>query len=63
MPITDAMILAFKRHITIINLIVIAMFFDKTYKTIFNHLFKARSIEGEFFGPLLIYFEIVEIND
>lgn len=52
----------FKITIAIINSIAIVMFFDKICKTIFNYLFTAGFSEGGLFGPLSIYFGILEIN-
>lgn len=54
--------LAFCYSLAIINPVVVAIFFQKTCKDIFNHLFKARSSNSGFFGPVLAHFRTVETN-
>lgn len=53
----------FKIITAIINLIAIAMFFNKIYTAIFDYLLAVRSIKGRLFGPLSTYFRIVETNE
>lgn len=54
--------MAFCYVIAIINLVIIATFFHKTYRDIINYLLKTELSKDGFFGLISIYFEIVETN-
>lgn len=47
--VSDRAALAFKTAITIMNPVAIAIFFDKTYKAIFDHFFAIRSNKNRLF--------------
>ena len=53
----------FARMIATMNPIALACFFETTCHGIFEHLLAAGSKDGELFGPVFTYFDIVEIND
>lgn len=57
------MILIFRNVIANINSIIVIMFFDKTYKAIFNHFFIIKFIENKFFNLLIVYFNIIKTNN
>lgn len=47
---------------TTMNLITIAMFFNKTYTKIFIHPLIVESINDGLYSPISTYFGIVKIN-
>lgn len=63
LPRFDNTALAFKTTTAILNLVLIAIFFNKTYIAIFDHLLVARSIESRLFGLVPTYFGIMETNE
>lgn len=62
LPISYETTSTFKTKTPIMNLIAIAMFFDKICKAILNHLFTTGSNMIELFEPLSTYFRTVETN-
>lgn len=47
----------------IINLMVVAQFFETIYTSIFKRLFIAEFTESNLYGPIFTYFRIVKTND
>lgn len=45
----------------IVNPIIVAKFFHKICKNIFNHLLRVKLNKGELFGPVPTYVKTVEI--
>lgn len=52
----------FAYKITTMNLMIMAKFFDITYKAVLLSLFISEYCDGDLLGSISIYFEIVKIN-
>ena len=50
----------FRIAMAIMNLVVIAQFFETTCTGIFKHFFAAKSTKNNLLGPVSIYFGIIE---